>query len=153
MNHEDPERPSTFRQFLALERPRFPKWLWLGVVVLAVGMLVLVGVGVHDLRQYRSGTPVVATIVKCQSSGKGNQSECTVRWYEDGKAHTAQLHRVDGHPLVGSRVDVGVKGDDAYAATSGRTGLIGGSIGIGVILAVSAYVLLNRRRKRQREYS
>jgi uncharacterized protein DUF3592 len=119
-------------------------------VVLALAMFVLVGVGVHDLQQYRSGTPVAATIVQCQSSGKGSQSECTVRWYEDGKAHTAQLHRVDGHPLVGSRVDVRVTGDDAYAATSGRAGLIGGSIGIGVILVLSVFLLVNRRGQRQR---
>lgn len=172
MNYDDPERrqaegwatqpappyggtpaaaESVWRTYWQLERQRrFPKWGWLVVAALGVGMLFLVGIGVRDLHQYRSGAPAEASIVKCQSIPRSNQSNCTVRWYEDGRAHTGQLHRVDGHPLVGSRMDVRVKGDDAYAATSGRGDLIAGSIGVGVGLVLFAYFLVDRRRKRQR---
>lgn len=169
MNYDDPERrqaegwttqpsgayggtpaaaESVWRTYWQLQmRKRFPKWGWLVVAALGVGMLFLVGVGVRDLHQYRSGTPAEASIVKCQSIPRSNQSNCTVRWYEDVRAHTGQLHRVDGHPLVGSRMDVRVKGNDAYAATSGRGDLIAGSIGVGVILVLVVLSVVQRRRR------
>jgi hypothetical protein len=140
---------SVWRTYWQLQmRKRFPKWCWLVVAALAAGLLFGVGVGVHDIHRYRSGTPAVATIVTCTSM-RGGQSDCTVRWYEGGRARTGQLHRVDGRPLVGSRVNVRVNGDDAYVGTSGRADVIGGSIGFGVILVLVVLSVAQRRRMRR----
>ncbi len=43
----------------------WPRWWWLAMVVWVAGMLFLMGFGAHDNYEYRSGTPVQATIIDC----------------------------------------------------------------------------------------
>jgi len=171
MNHDDPERripdfevwqaerwrpqppPPYFAEQAAAEpRPRSKsfvpssRWWWPVVVVWSAWTLFLMGLGVHDFLEYRSGTPAVATIVECETRRPNSDVDCTVRWYDDGRALTGELHRVTDHPPIGGRADVHVKGDDAYVATSGRDGFIAGAIGAGVMLVLYAVFLLQHRR-------
>ena len=75
----------------------------------------------------------MATIVKCQPQHEHGRRLHGEVGIDDGRVQTGQLHRVDGVPLVGSLVDVRVKGDDAYAATSGRNEFMSGAAGGGVM--------------------
>jgi hypothetical protein len=57
---------------------------------------------------------------------------------------------VKGRPLTGSFVDVRVKGDDAFAATSGRNDWQTGVAGLGTVPFVYALYVLERKFRRGR---
>jgi len=85
------------------------------------------------VQRHSTFTGIVPTLPRWRRSSSASPTMsagagCTVRWYDDGRVQTGQLYRVDGVPLVGSLVDVRVKGDDAYTATSGRNEFMSGRL-------------------------
>jgi hypothetical protein len=141
----DPPPPASY-----FGRRPWGRWWWLAIAAWSGLALFWIGLGVHEILAYRSGTPAVATIVKCDTQPWGGQSSCDVRWYDAERAHTGRLHRVNGRPLTGSLVDVRVKGDDAYAATSGRKDWQTGVAGLGMMPFLYALFLLERKFERRR---
>jgi hypothetical protein len=55
------------------------RWWWLAIAAWSGLSLFWIGVGVHNILAYRSGTPAVATIVKCGTQPPRGQSSCDVR--------------------------------------------------------------------------
>ena len=97
----------------------------MSVVFLAILMaalsLVAFGIGVYDVYGYRVGTPTTAKVVSCYGNGNKHSSvTCTGQWNLGGKSYTGRIAGDSKGYHAGSSLDVRVRGDSAYTATSGN---------------------------------
>jgi DivIVA domain-containing protein len=101
------------------ERRRDRIATWLIVIILIGAPLVPLGIGVHHVYGYLSGTPTTATIVGCRASIRSIHKTCKATWDVDGESHTGTIEGGIGGYRPGSSLDVHVRGSSAYMATSG----------------------------------
>lgn len=116
------------------------------VVIFFVGAsLVPLGIGVHHVYGYLSGTPTTATIVGCHGSTRNIHKTCKATWDVDGESHTGTIEgNIGGYP-PGSSLDVHVRGSGAYTATSAYL-YFGVAAGPTIIAVVLLFGLWRLRR-------
>jgi DivIVA domain-containing protein len=119
------------------ERRRDRIATWLTVIILIGAPLVPLGIGVHHVYGYLSGTPTTATIVGCHGSLRSIHKTCKATWNVDGESHTGTIEGGIGGHRPGSSLDVHVRGSSAYMATSGYL-----YFGVAAVPSIIAAVLL-----------
>jgi hypothetical protein len=109
-------------------------------ILMAVLSLVAFGVGVYDVYGYRVGTPTTAKVVDC-TGGRNKYSgvTCTGQWSVGGTSYRGRIAGDSKGHHAGSSLDVRVRGDSAYTATSGNMWFIMGTWA--AVLAVVAFLV------------
>jgi DivIVA domain-containing protein len=138
---EPPPRPARSRRRQQLAGV----WSWLCVIGVVGASLYLLGTGAHDFYEKSVGTPTRATVVRCIHHGRNINTSCTVTWSVGGESHTGQLDRELGSHRAGTSLDVRVRGDKAYTATSGIFNLGLGTLIAAVLVLYVVSFLVGRR--------
>jgi hypothetical protein len=112
------------------------------VTLLLLVSLVCFGISAHRFYRYEAGTPTTATVVRCESHGKG--STCYGTWNVGGQSQTGLIRGPSGP--VGSTVGVRVSDGTAYAGSPvlAFTLSLAATVVLAILFSLFAFRLIKR---------